>query len=801
MDAKSIDTLELPVILDRLAGYAAFSASKELAWALKPIGDLEETRRRLTETTEARTLLSLVPGLTIGGAHDMRPSVAAASRGAILEPNQLLDLKSTLLASRALRRRFDKMGGSLPVLATLALRLESLSELIEAISKTLDERGEVLDSASVRLATIRHDLRVAHDRLTGKLQRLLSDPKIAPMLQEPIITQRDGRFVVPLRAEFKGRVKSVIHDQSASGATLFIEPLTVVDLNNQLRELQLAERDEVRRILAELSEQVGRESVAITRTVEALAELDLAFAKARYAEAMEANEPIMNPFQPRTDADHPGSTLRLLRARHPLLDPETVVPIDLIMDADTYALVITGPNTGGKTVSLKTAGLLSLMAQCGLHIPALSGSEVSTFDSIYADIGDEQSIEQSLSTFSSHISNIIDILEHATSRSLVVLDELGAGTDPQEGAALARAILGMLLERRVTTLVATHYPELKTYAHVTTGVRNASVEFDLESLRPTYHLTIGLPGRSNALAIAGRLGLDEDVIQRARKMVSPEDLRAESLLDEIHRQRDLTRLDREEAEEARQRVQVLETELAQRLKTIDDERLELLEQARADVESEVDGVLDQLRDLRRRLVRAGQSLETLEEIESELEELEDQLADPASHPTWELDPTARAVGSMEDVFNLGDRVRLRTIDAEGVITSLNQEQAEVQVGRLRVRARLDELMPSSEAPSVEHRREDTQAHVVSRGVPQAPPLELNIRGRTVEDGLEELERRLDAAYLAGMPFVRVIHGKGTGRLREAIRQALRDNPYVSSFEPGKAGEGGDGVTVVRLAVS
>jgi len=801
MDAKSIDTLELPTVLNRLARHAAFSASKELARALKPTGNLEEARRHLTGTTEARTLLSMVPGLTIGGAHDVRSAVTAATRGVVLESDQLLDLKSTLIASRTLRRRFDKEGESSPVLSTLALGLETSSALIEAISKTLDERGEVLDNASERLATIRHDLRVSHDRLMGKLQRLLNDSKIAPMLQELIITQRDGRFVIPLRAEFKGKVKSVIHDQSASGATLFVEPLAVVDLNNQLRELQLAERDEVRRILAELSEQVGQESETIIRTVEALAELDLAFAKARYAEAMEANEPIMNPFETRADDYHPGSTLRLLSARHPLLDPDTVVPIDLVLDKDTYALVITGPNTGGKTVSLKTAGLLSLMAQCGLHIPALSGSELSAFDSIYADIGDEQSIEQSLSTFSSHISNIIDILKSVTSRSLVVLDELGAGTDPQEGAALARAILGLLLERRVTTLVATHYPELKVYSHVTPGVRNASVEFDLESLRPTYHLTIGLPGRSNALAIAGRLGLDEDVVQRARKMVSPEDLRAESLLDEIHRQRDLIRKDSEEAEQARKGAQALEAELAARLEMIDEERLELLEQTRVDAESEVDAVREHLRDLRRRLTLAGQPLEELKEIESELEDLGEQLAESVSNQVSGLDLPGRSVDFIEEDFSLGDRVRLRTIDAEGVITGLNQEQAEVQVGRLRVRTRVVDLIPSGEDSSIEQRPADAPTHVVSRGIPQAPPLELNILGRTVEEGLEELERRLDAAYLAGMPFVNVIHGKGTGRLREAIRQALKDNPYVSSFEPGKIGEGGDGVTVVRLAIS
>ena len=793
MDAKSLQTLELPNILDRLSTYAAFSASKELARAIKPTDDLDECRRRQAETTEARTLLSMVPDLTIGGAHDMRPQATAAARGVVLEPTQLLDLKSTLIAARTMRRRFDKDQASFPVLAVLAGRLESLPGLIDAVSRVLDDRGEILDSASKRLATIRRDLRTAHDRLLAKLQRLLSDPKLAPMLQEPIITQRDGRFVIPLRTEFKGRIKSVIHDQSASGATLFIEPLTVVELNNQMRELQLAERDEIRRILAELSQQVGQHSEAIIQTVEALANLDLAFAKARYAEELRANEPILKSLEPRTDSRHPGSTLRLLAARHPLLDPETVVPIDLTLDSDTYALVITGPNTGGKTVSLKTAGLLALMAQCGLHLPVVSGSELSVFDAIYADIGDEQSIEQSLSTFSSHISNIIDLLKHASPRSLVILDELGAGTDPQEGAALARAILGTLLDRQVTTLVATHYPELKTYAHTTSGVRNASVEFDMESLRPTYHLTIGLPGRSNALAIAGRLGLDEEIVERAREMVSPEDLRAEDLLNEIHHQRDMARQDRAEAEQAQERAQALEAELAQRLEAIDNERADLLERARIEAGAEVEAVQEQLGDLRRRLAIAGQPLEMLQAIESEIETIGDQITKPVSRPTTDVD---LPVGQIRP----GDRVRLRSIDATGVVTDLSQEQAEVQIGRLRVRARLDELIPLGEdEPALEHRPSAIRESSVRRGITPVPPLELDLRGQTVDEGLEQLERRLDAAYLAGMPFVRVIHGKGTGRLREAIRQTLQGNPYVASFEPGKPREGGDGVTVVRLA--
>ena len=426
------------------------------------------------------------------------------------------------------------------------------------------------NSASERLAAIRREVRVVRERLLGKLQRLISDPKVIPVLQEPIITQRDGRFVIPLRAEFKGRIKSLIHDQSASGATLFVEPVGVVELNNQVRELELAERDEVRRILAELSHHVGEQLEFIVMTVEALAQLDLALAKARYAIELRASEPVLRPWETVNEGDHPGSTLRLLRARHPLLDPQTVVPVDLMLDASTYVVVITGPNTGGKTVTLKTAGLLTVMAQCGLHLPANSGSELTLFDAVYADIGDEQSIEQSLSTFSGHIAAIIHILARADARSLVLLDELGAGTDPQEGSALARAILLRLLKRKATTLVATHYPELKSFAQTTPGVRNASVEFDLETLRPTFHLTIGLPGRSNALAIAERLGLDGSLLEEARAMVDPQERRADLLLDELHRERDAARHERRQAEEAATEAGTLRGELARRLDGMQD---------------------------------------------------------------------------------------------------------------------------------------------------------------------------------------------------------------------------------------
>jgi DNA mismatch repair protein MutS2 len=793
MDAKSLQILELPKVLERLAACAAFSASKDLARALSPTAELAEARRRQSETTEAARLRSIHSDLSVGGAHDVRPAATQAARGAVLEPTDLLDIKSTLVSARTLVRFFERTSG-VPALAAIAAGLQPPPGVIDAISQTIDDRGEVLDQASPALAAIRSELRHAHERLNTKLQRLVSDPKTVPMLQEPIITQRDGRFVIPLRAEFKGRIRAIVHDQSSSGATLFVEPLTVVDLNNEVRELELAERDEVRRILAALSGQVGDQLEAIDATVEALARLDLAFAKAAYAEKLEAAEPILSLRSPARPG-HPGSVLCLRRARHPLLDPRRVVPIDLVLDPDTFVLVITGPNTGGKTVSLKTAGLLALMAQCGLHLPVESGSELSVFDSVHADIGDEQSIEQSLSTFSSHITNIIRVLNEADEGSLVVLDELGAGTDPQEGSALARAILGELIERRITTLVATHYSELKAFAQTTPGVRNASMEFSLETLRPTYHLTVGLPGRSNALAIAERLGLSPALIERAQALVSPEDRQSERLLDEIHRQRDLARGARQEAESLRTDLRGREAELAARLEAVDQERRGVLETARQQAQDELERLREEIDQLRRRLAAAAQPLQVVAEIGDDLDELEDRVAEPVARAA---PPPMRAPLQ----FHLGQRVLLPALQTTGVVTELGGEHAEVQIGRLRVRARMSELaLPGTDpephpAASAVQRRPGSEPRLSA--APEPPPFELDLRGLTVDEALEELERRLDAASYAGLPFVRIIHGKGTGRLRQAIRESLRSNRYAATFQSGSEAEGGDGVTVVHL---
>ena len=805
MDDKTLIMLEFPKILQRLAGYTSFSASGDLARALSPTTDLDEARLRQAQTSEARRLLSIDADVSGGGVHDVRPQVDLAEHGAMLEPTDLLAIKTTLIAARTITRTLDRLQADFPIMGGLAVRLPSPPGVVDAISRSISERGEILDFASEKLANIRHDLKVAHERLMTKLGRIINDPRSAPMLQEALITQRNGRYVVPLRAEFKGRLRSIIHDQSQSGATLFVEPLVVVELNNQYRELQLAERDEERRILTELSRQVGLYAPLIIELVEILAEMDLAFARAKYAEDLHASEPTLHPFREPSEKGHPGSLIRLYEARHPLLRPESVVPIDIYMEDETYSLVITGPNTGGKTVTLKTLGLLVVMAQSGLHIPAQSGSDLSVFNAVYADIGDEQSIEQSLSTFSGHVTNLVRILSQADRFSLALLDELGAGTDPQEGSALARAVLDHLLERHITSLVATHYPELKAYAHSTPGVVNASVEFDLETLRPTYHLTIGLPGRSNALAIAERLGLPAEIIAAARSSLHPDDLRAEDLLDEIHRQRDLARQARAFAEQAAREAESMRITLGKRLESIEDERRRILEKARAEASDEIAGLRGEMDEVRRDLNRARQPLQSLAQVEDQVQGLEEHVEQPV-----ERKPGLPGKAAVRSPLRLGEKVRLRSLNMQGVVSSLGENEIEVQVGGLRVRARLTDVLRAGEeavelAPVLVTARAHNQP--AEKSAPQdeaggvfrpSPGMELDLRGQRAEDAVDMLERYLESAYLAGLPFVRIIHGKGTGRLRQVVREILHDSPHVKSFEAGHDNEGGDGVTVARL---
>lgn len=807
MDAKTLTKLELNKILARLAEYAAFSASRELLEALTPTSDLAEAQRRQQETTEARQLLEENSQLTIGGARDVRSYARRAEREITLQAEHFLEIKATLQSSEALKKTIEKVAERFPLLGQVAEALYEGKPVVAAINRVISEQGEVQDSASPALANIRRDLRVQQDRLHTRLQGIIQSSRYVPYLQEALITQRSGRYVIPVRAEARGRIKGIVHDQSASGATIYVEPEATVEINNRIRELTVAEQDEIQRILRELSLLVGEHADPIVWSVEALAQLDAAFAKAKYAAALRGNAPELVPF----DEDRfPGSTIELYSARHPLIDPQAVVPIDAVLQDGAFVLVITGPNTGGKTVSLKTVGLMVLMAQCGLHIPAASESRLSVFEAVYADIGDEQSIEQSLSTFSAHMTHIIQILERADEKSLVLLDELGAGTDPTEGAAIARAILNDLLARGVTTFVATHYPELKLYAHSTPGVVNASVEFDVKTLAPTYRLIIGLPGRSNAILIAQRLGLPAHILDMARGYVGAEDLAADDLLDEIHRAREEARQSESRMNRAERDAQILRDRLQERLDNIEQERAAIIEEARRQADQELETVREEVRELKR-LLRAippslqkesAEARERLAEIEQAAGALDEVIQEPVKKaakqpekPQPREEEAPRAPGELR----VGDRVFVPSLSAEGeVISADGGGEVEVQVGTFRVKVQADTLEYVGRKKKRQPESERGMSGV-RRPRPESPGLELHLIGMTREDALPRVEEYLDQAYLSGLPWVRIVHGKGSGTLRRAVQELLRGHPLVKSYESAPGSEGGEGVTVVRFA--
>jgi len=787
MDKKALNTLEYPKLLDRLARHCTFSVAAESALALHPVIELDEANRLQAETAEARLVLKDQPKFSIGGARDIRESLQNAARGQVLVASELLEVKSTLVAARTLKKRFLNEEDLFPQLTYIALRMPNPEGIVDTISKAISNRGDILDSASPKLGEVRSKLGVAHDRLLGRMQKLLSSAQFGKHLQEAIVTQRDGRYVLPIKAEAKSKVKVVVHDKSASGATLFVEPIQVVELNNDWRELQLAERDEERRILLELSTQIGEQADEIAQAVQELALIDLIFARGRYAIQLGANPPELLKMKSKKGATHPGVILRLFAARHPLLDPESVVALDIELHPENYCLVITGPNTGGKTVTLKTVGLLAMMAQSGMQIPAAPGSQISLFESVFADIGDEQSIEQSLSTFSGHITNIVRILKKADKTSLVIFDELGAGTDPQEGAALANALLDHLVRRGITTLVATHYSELKAYAHGTPGAVNASVEFDLETLSPTYHLNVGLPGRSNALYIAERLGLSKEVIAAARSAIDPTDLQADDLLDEIHRERERSREARQRADQAQKSAEANLAELAERLENIEDERLNVLETARDQAEEELADLREEIGKLRGQLARARKPLESVQKADKVVEDLAGKVEQAIPRQVVPESAPSRPL-------RLGDQVQVSSLQRSGIVTALSETDAEVQIGALRARARFADLELLSQEEI--HAQEDADYEPVRLSVQaHSPGAEISLRGQRAEEALDNLDSYLDQAYAAGLPSVRIIHGKGTGKLREIVREQLKKRKFVERFETALPRDGGGGVTV------
>lgn len=811
MDEKSLTTLEFHKVLDRLAHYTSFSAGEALARELRPTTNLEEARRWQAETQEASLLWSGDADVTIGGARDVRRPADNALRGFTLPAEDFLDIRNTLVAARNLKRKLLKTTDRFPHLAAIAELIEECPGLVSAITETLDDRGEVLDSASPKLANIRASLRVAHGRIQDKLQRLVNSSQ-NQYLQEPIITMRAGRYVVPLRAEYKGRIRGIVHDQSSSGATLWVEPLATVELNNEYRGLQLREQEEVQRILGALSQQVAGYADPLKRVVERMAELDLILARAKYALSIDGVAPDFvewrtfpepklprhanerEKWQPPPRNPHPGSTLWIRAARHPLLDPHTVVPTDLLLDDDTFLVLITGPNTGGKTVSLKTTGLMVLMAQAGLHLPAAE-ARLTLFDNVFADIGDEQSIEQSLSTFSAHISNIVRILEQVDDRSLVLFDELGSGTDPAEGAALAQAIVNFLRDKGATTFVATHYPELKVYATQTQGATNASLLFDVDTLSPTYEMTIGLPGRSNAMAIARRLGLDETILDDALHLIGTGSTRAESLLDSIYDIRDKISSQEAATRLALKKVQEERDALQARLGDIEAERERVLAEARQQAEAELEEMREELREVRQRIRqgrRAGDlSLNTLKELGKQITEAEERVQErPAGES---LEAQRKKARRLRRNLEEGDTVLVKTLGTTGTVVALAKKDAEVAIGRMKTRVPLTDLELREREP------EEVEEGGVLVNASNTPSMELDLRGKRVEEGLAMLENYLDSAYLSNLPWARIIHGKGTGRMKVAVRQALQKNQHVLSFEEGKDGEGGAGVTVVKFA--
>ncbi|MCL4867391.1 MAG: Smr/MutS family protein [Anaerolineae bacterium] len=806
MDNKSFRILEFDKVLERLAGFTSFSGGEALARQLEPTTHLETAQRWQAETQEAVTLLETRDDITIGGTRDVRRAVSNAARGYTLQPSDFLDIRGTLIAARTLRRILVRLPDHVPHLAALAGQMDECPGVVAAISETLDDKGEVLDSASPKLARVRQELRVAYNRLHEKLQRLLNSSQ-NQFLQEPIITQRGGRYVIPLKAEYKGRISGVVHDQSSSGATLWIEPLATVELNNEYRSLQVAEQEEIQRVLRELSGKVGEQGEPLNRVVDCMAELDLIFARAKYAIATNSVAPQFVPWrtvapvrppkhkneqadwQPPAHNPHPGSTIWIRRGRHPLLDPHTVVPVDLTLDEETFLVLITGPNTGGKTVSLKTMGLMVLMAQSGLHLPA-NEARLSVFDNVFADIGDEQSIEQSLSTFSAHITNIIRILAQVDDRCLVLLDELGSGTDPAEGAALAEAMVNFLRDKGSTTFVATHYPQLKVYANETPGATNASLLFDMETLRPTYQMTIGIPGRSNALAIARRLGLDETILDEAMHRLGSGSNRAEDMLEQIYELREKI-----EAQEAAARLHLRRIEeererLAGRLEQIEEERQKILAETRQEKQVELEQLREEIRQMRRKIRDTG-SLNALKQVSQEVEQIE-QVQLPPEEPAREK---ARSVRKARETLAEGDTVLVKALGAKGQIISLGKADALIALGNMTMRVDVRDLVLKEMA---EDRLPDPQDTSSAQPTVAAPGMNLDLRGKRVEEGLEILERQLDAAALNHLPWLTVIHGKGTGKLRQAVRKLLKGHPYVASWEEGRDGEGGDGVTVAKF---
>lgn len=791
MNEKTLRILEFDKIVNKLVNLASSSMGKEMAASIQPVTEYDMVEGMLKETSDAVTFVARRGSPPLGGIHDIRSTVRRAEMGGMLNPGDLIRVADTLTAARNLKSYASesKEEETSNIAAELIINLETNRRLEDRIRFTILNEEEIADDASPALATIRRQIRQQQDSIKEKLNNILRSQKYQKVMQDAVVTMRGDRYVVPIKQEYRNELPGLVHDSSASGATLFVEPMAVVEANNQIRQLKGKEEAEIERILYELSAEVAAIRDALMSNVSLLAQLDFIFAKARLSLDYRCVSPKLN--------DQRRITIR--KGRHPLLDPKVVVPIDFWIGDAFRSLIVTGPNTGGKTVTLKTVGLFTLMTQAGLHIPANEGTEMSVFRKVFADIGDEQSIEQSLSTFSSHMKNIVNIMKDADDMSLVMFDELGAGTDPTEGAALAMSILENLYQIGAVTVATTHYSELKVYALSTQGVENASCEFDVETLKPTYRLLIGIPGKSNAFAISSRLGLSEDIIHRAKEFLSQEDIEFEDVLLSIEKDRVAMEQEKMTASTYRQEIEKLKRDLEDQKNKLENQKEKVMREAKEEARKimlqakrESEDLVEELRRIMREQEEADRT-RAAEEIRHKLRNKVNRLEESLAESVMPRQGVAKPPKNLKP----GDSVLIINLNQRGTVVTPPDKNGEamVQAGIMKINVHVTNLR------LVDEQKEEIQKINTGRkGIMKAQTIstEVDVRGSSLDQAIEAVDKYLDDAVLAGLKEVSIIHGKGTGVLRSGIHQFLRSHGYVKEFRLGTYGEGDTGVTIATL---
>lgn len=786
MNYKSLTTLEYDKIIDRLVSFAASDKAKERLKKLVPMTDIHDINAALSETSDALSRVYAKGAVSFSGVHDVGASVKRLEIGSSLNTVELLHISSLLTAAARVKNYYEDTTDSL---TGYFHALEPLTPLNTEIKRCILSEDEISDDASANLRSIRRQKVLAAERIHTELNKMLNSSSVRNCLQDFVITSRSGRYCLPVKAEYKSQVPGMVHDQSATGSTLFIEPAAVVKLNNDIRELELKEQAEIEAILAELSAKASEFTDELLTDFQVLTTLDFIFAKAQMSKQYKCSCPVMNT----------NNYINIKKGRHPLIDPHKVVPIDIYLGKNFNLLIITGPNTGGKTVSLKTVGLLTLMAQSGLHIPALDHSELAVFDNVFADIGDEQSIEQSLSTFSSHMTNTVSILKEADAHSLILFDEIGAGTDPTEGAALAISILNDLHKRGITTMATTHYSEIKVYALTTDGVENACCEFDVESLRPTYRLLIGIPGKSNAFAISKKLGLPDYIIKDASARMDADDVQFEDLLSDLEHSRITIEKERAEINAYKQEIQQLKDELKTKSDRLDERRDKILRKANEEAAAILKDAKEYADQTIKTMNKHGMTVKELEKQRSAIrdkmnkrqEKLSVQAAKPKAHKAHDISE-----------FKVGTHVRILSMNLIGTVTAPPSPKGEitVQMGSLSTKTKINnlEILVGYKDPEEAKKAPKGAGGSGKIKMSKAASIshEINLLGLTVDEAVAKLDKYLDDAYISRIPQVRIVHGKGTGALRNGVTAYLRGVPYIKSFRLGEIGEGDTGVTIV-----